>query len=95
MREKDETGTTPPSGPGRLRGCRTRMGKAGGQGALGASWESSFGHADLDSKRSCLAGSCRSQELQGKVQLGISVWEPSIIDPRESRPTSPQAFQVS
>ena len=61
---------------------------------MGAGWEFGFGHADLDSKWRCLAGSCRSQGLQGKVQLGISVWEPSITDPWESRPTSPQAFRV-
>lgn len=95
VREKDKRqGRYHDLWPGRLNGCHTRMGKAGGQEALRAGWEFGFGHADLDSKWSCLAGSCRSQELQGQVQLGISVWEPSITDPRASRPTSPQAFQV-
>lgn len=81
VREKDKRqGRYRDLWPGRLKGCPTRMGKAGGQEALGAGWEFGFGHADLDSKWRCLAGSCRSQGLQGKVQLGISVWEPSITD---------------
>lgn len=70
----------------------TKMGKAGGMEVLGASWEFSFGYADLDSKWSQLVGSCMSQGLQGKFQLGINVWEPSISDIQESYPQQPSAL---
>lgn len=52
----------------------------------GQVWEFCFGYAKLDIQVGMSSGSWMSQKFQGKGQLGINVWEPSIIVIKESHP---------
>lgn len=55
----------------------------------GSRFRGRVGNSALDalskvSQWRCLVGSSMSQKFQGKVQLGLNIWDPSILNIKET-----------